>query len=106
MSPPNSEERRAQMREASRRWRQRNPGAQYASTRAWWEANRQKRNAQTTLQRAVRAGKIERPGECERCQKACRPHAHHNDYAKPLEVEWLCPPCHAVADGRTLQEAA
>lgn len=43
----------------------------------------------------LRAGRLVRPGACEDCGKGCRPHGHHEDYAKPLQVNWLCPKCHA-----------
>lgn len=29
-----------------------------------------------------------------------RAQMHHHDYAKPLEVEWLCRPCHLARHGR------
>lgn len=57
-------------------------------------------SAQLRLQRAVRGGKILRPPQCDRCSKPCKPDAHHHDYAKPLDVEWLCRQCHMVEDGR------
>jgi len=41
------------------------------------------------------------PKPCEDCGQKHSPrpgetklHAHHEDYAKPLEVVWLCPRCH------------
>ena len=52
------------------------------------------------LRWAVRRGKILRPNHCERCSKPCKPDAHHHDYAKPLDVEWLCRQCHMAEDGR------
>lgn len=61
-------------------------------------ANRRKRNpkvrAREAVKYAVRVGKLIRPGHCERCKKPCKPHAHHPDYTKPLDVEWLCRDCH------------
>lgn len=37
---------------------------------------------------------IERPNNCEKCMKECKPDAHHEDYLKPLDVKWLCKVCH------------
>jgi ribosomal protein S27AE len=41
---------------------------------------------------AVRDGRLKRL-PCEFCGET-KVHAHHKDYAKPLEVIWLCPKCH------------
>jgi hypothetical protein len=100
------ERRRTRQREASARYRARNPGQHYARTRAWIEANREKRNAHAKVRRAVLAGKITRPDRCQECGRECVPQAHHGDYSKPLDVAWLCPPCHSIEDGRTLVAAA
>ncbi len=58
----------------------------------WLEDNAIKRSAHIIIGNAVRDGKlIKRP--CEEC--GCKTvHAHHDDYTKPLEVRWLCIPCH------------
>lgn len=45
---------------------------------------------------AVQRGELSRPLRCENCKKiADRLEAHHVDYDKPLEVQWLCRRCHA-----------
>lgn len=43
---------------------------------------------------ALRAGKIARPSSCSACGKICKPHGHHEDYSRPLDVRWLCQQCH------------
>ena len=59
----------------------------------------EKVKARTALSNAVRDGRIERL-PCEQC--GCeKSEAHHPDYSKPLDVEWLCRPCHAKAHGGT-----
>lgn len=50
--------------------------------------------ARTKLNYAVRSGKLHRPNVCETCSVDCKPEGHHPDYAKPLEVKWLCKSCH------------
>jgi transposase-like protein len=69
-----------------------------ASTRAklaWAERNAVKRLANIVVGNAVRSGKLIKPDVCEECQsKEDRIHGHHDDYAFPLSVRWLCPACH------------
>lgn len=56
--------------------------------------------------RALQSGKLVRPDHCQRCNEVNKPtldgrsylQAHHKDANKPLEVEWVCPRCHARLD--------
>lgn len=58
-----------------------------------WEAKYpEKRLAHKRVEVALRQGALERT-PCEFCG-AQEVHAHHDDYAQPLSVRWLCPPCH------------
>jgi hypothetical protein len=44
----------------------------------------------------VASGALVKPGACEGCgTKGTKLEAHHRDYAKPLDTEWLCHDCHA-----------
>lgn len=54
--------------------------------------------ARKILQRAVKKGLIKKPERCEECGKKKYITAHHEDYSKPLEVDWLCRLCHGAAD--------
>lgn len=59
------------------------------------ERNTVKRAAHVILGNAVRDGKIIKPESCESCgTNPASLHGHHDDYAQPLNVRWLCPPCH------------
>jgi cell division protein FtsL len=53
--------------------------------------------ARLAVRNAIRHGDLVRPEHCQNCNATCKPDAHHEDYAKPLEVIWLCDACH----GRT-----
>lgn len=56
--------------------------------------NQGKANAHKLVNRAIRLGELVRPNHCETCQCKCKPIAHHTDYNRPLDVVWLCHPCH------------
>lgn len=53
---------------------------------------RRKSNARAYANTYRRRGKLER-GPCEVCGDP-QSEMHHDDYSKPLEVRWLCRPCH------------
>ena len=53
----------------------------------------QRRRAYSLIQAALMQGRLVRE-PCEACGDAQRPLAHHDDYAKPLNVRWLCGSCH------------
>lgn len=52
--------------------------------------------AHNAVARAVASGRLIRPTTCQRCNQAGDIEAHHDDHAKPLDVLWLCPVCHAA----------
>ncbi len=55
------------------------------------------RAAHGALYNAVRNGGLVKPTHCQRCGEEPLPrdlHAHHHDYTKPLNVEWICLGCH------------
>jgi hypothetical protein len=60
--------------------------------RAWRAEDSRRQVAHSTVARAVRNGSLVRL-PCIRCGKE-KSVAHHEDYDKPLDVMWLCQPCH------------
>jgi hypothetical protein len=81
--------------EARREYQKQNRGRIACIQKSWNAANPEKIKARTKVANAVRDGKLTKPEACERCQStALRLHGHHEDYSKPLEVMWLCEPCH------------
>jgi len=89
----------------TRKWLDSKPEAKECirnSVANWQIANSEKVKAHHAVQYALRVGKLIRPDKCSRCgvipssriDGVTGIHAHHNDYSKPLQVEWLCAFCH------------
>lgn len=58
-----------------------------------------KGKARKSVHNAVRAGRMVKPDHCQRCgahEPPHRIHAHHHDYTKPRDVEWICSVCHGM----------
>lgn len=70
--------RRADQLQAQRRHRQNNPI---------------KAAARTAVHRAIRSGVLIRK-PCKFCGSTAGVQAHHTDYSRPLDVEWVCFTCH------------
>ena len=60
--------------------------------REWHIANPEKRRAHHVVQNAIETGALKRQ-PCVKCG-ATPTDAHHEDYTRPLDVEWLCRRCH------------
>jgi hypothetical protein len=61
-------------------------------TRSWRAEDKRRQTAHTAVAKAIRNGVLTRM-PCERCG-AVKSEGHHEDYDKPLDVMWLCRPCH------------
>lgn len=106
MSAEASKRRRQQRAAAMKRWRDRQISSdpdtyrakRNAHRRKWQDENKAKHNAHNRVYRAVKSGVLVRPDNCAVCGVRCKPEASHDDYSRPLDVEWLCRACHAAKD--------
>lgn len=88
-------------------------GCQVIRKRIWRNANRehvrvtarvydktrrsrhvQQDKARNKAEYALKVGALVRPDICSRCGLITKVEAHHADYTKPFDVEWLCAACH------------
>jgi len=61
-------------------------------TRVWRAEDSRRAKAHSAVARAINKGKLTRQS-CIRCGNK-KTEAHHEDYDKPLDIVWLCCPCH------------
>lgn len=64
------------------------------SAAACRERHPHKQYARHAVLHAVRMGRLVKPDSCTKCGSNKKIQAHHNDYSSPLDVQWLCIPCH------------
>ena len=97
---------RDKVRACDLRFRLRHPERIRIKNREYGRNNREKRRAKQSVKYALRSGRLVRPDTCSRCGTPCKPHGHHDDYSKRLEVEWLCAVCHPIADKERREKEA
>jgi hypothetical protein len=91
------EGRREKDAQRQRDWRAANPGKLASQAFRSRVRNPEKHKARNAAKNAVRDGVLRKPDLCEDCGvqfSRNELHAHHDDYNKPLDVRWLCRPCH------------
>ncbi len=84
-------------REYMARARKQNPSKFHQRDKNRPPASPEKVLARSILNGAVKNGTLDKPPLCSKCGSPRRINGHHPDYEKPLEVDWLCPICHAEA---------
>jgi hypothetical protein len=101
----------AKIGERVRDYRQKLPDDQVSRktlyARAYQARNPEKHLARKAVEYALEWGKLVR-GDCQDCGSKEKIEAHHPDYSKPLDIEWLCKPCHVArhAELRRQRKAA
>lgn len=93
---------REKMKILVKNWVENNKERNRNNQRIYKKKNRKKENARGLIAKAVRRNKIVRPKNCDMCLIRCTPDAHHKDYDKPYEVQWLCKDCHMKIHGKLL----
>ena len=85
-----------------RKWRReynrKHPEKRRKTNRRRRNKNRLQYRAHMKVSYAVQKGHLKRPSRCSRCRKRRKVQGHHRDYRKPLEVVWLCDPCHKIVE--------
>jgi ribosomal protein S27AE len=66
--------------------------AMSAISKSWRQEDFRRTQCHNAVSRAIKSGKLIRQS-CEKCGNE-NSLAHHEDYDKPLMVNWLCQPCH------------
>ena len=87
---------KAQMKAHYREPEYKRRNAEYQRERLQDAEKHAKHIARRTLGNAVRLGKVFKPDICLACGSDENVEAHHEDYSRPLEVEWWCRNCHAT----------
>jgi len=64
------------------------------ATNKWRSEDRRRLSCHLKVKRAIKKGVLVRQ-PCQTCGEV-NSLAHHEDYDKPLDVMWLCQPCHKV----------
>lgn len=88
------------------RWVINNPDKVSAAHKRRWERRKmfpwhysktteQAHKAHIKVANALVSGKLHKQ-PCEICKSTAKINAHHPDYSKPLEVQWLCPMHHSA----------
>lgn len=85
---------------AHRDWIKANRSKASGYMNRWQSKNPQKVAAHRAVLKAVKAGELRRL-PCADCGATEHIHGHHEDYARPLDVTWLCRACHMKRHRKT-----
>lgn len=76
-----------------------------AAAKRWAAKHPERRKANNLLDNAVRDGRVIPWPVCAVPECCDKPHGHHPDYSRPLDVVWLCDSHHKAAHALVRQAA-
>lgn len=98
----NIEQARESEKNRSMNRHKRNKAAINEKRREYYANNLEKFRAKAKVRNAIKYGRLVRPSKCEAKLACCmgdgKIEAHHSDYARPLDVIWVCKSCHYRLD--------
>jgi ribosomal protein S27AE len=94
---------REPIRQRARIWYAENRARANANSQRWADEHPEEarliRKACKRIRKALDSGEIAKPSACEWCgETSMKIQAAHHDYARPLDVRWLCVSCHVTWD--------
>lgn len=115
--PERTDEQRAEHARWMREWRAKHRDEYNAYDRAYRRRNKKKVykwqraadgrrdplkvKARRDLNNALKTGRVQKSLVCEFCGSRDSLTAHHPDYSKPFNVNWLCTSCHRLLHEKT-----
>jgi hypothetical protein len=87
-------EARKKQNEAVKKWARERKEKVAANVLKYRRNNPEKCYATQAVMWAVRLGVLKKPNECGKCMRVVKLQGHHEDYSKPLDVQWVCKICH------------
>lgn len=84
-------------------YKEANPRKVFETRMKSFSKNPSEERLRKLVQAAMKCGELVNPGVCSGCgctSEERRIEAHHYDYSKPLDVIWVCTPCHRQLDAR------
>lgn len=81
---------------STKAWKARNQDRVRQHAIKYKQHNRTKMRARQAILNRVHRGTLVRPTTCSKCGTVAATEAHHHDYSKPLDVQWLCKSCHSA----------
>lgn len=99
------DKRREWERTHKKKYHQEHPEVGFRGAMTMWKRNPTRNNARQVVFYALKSGVLTKPDHCEDCGRGdCTIQAHHPSYDNPLDVMWLCIPCHRKADRKRQRE--
>lgn len=96
------DENKERRRELARKYKKKQKDLEKSKLLVNADYKKRQKSAHEKVHYALKTGKLIKPLNCEKCNSIEVLQGHHEDYMKPLHVEWLCFKCHCLEHGKRM----